>query len=43
MHETLFCAGPAPHGVYCNAHRALAHDRTPAIAQPDQTPSARAA
>ena len=43
MHETLFCAGPAPHGVYCAAHRALAHDRTPAIPQPDQTPTARAA
>ena len=43
MHETLFCAGPAPQGVYCAAHRALAHDRTPAIPRPDQTSTARAA
>lgn len=27
MHTTLFCAGPAPDGVYCAAHRALAHAR----------------
>jgi GcrA cell cycle regulator len=27
MHATLFCAGPAPNGVYCVAHRALAHAR----------------
>jgi GcrA cell cycle regulator len=27
MHMTLFCAGPAPDGVYCVAHRALAHAR----------------
>jgi hypothetical protein len=40
MHETLFCAGPAPHGVYCAAHRALAHDRTAAIAEPDQARAA---
>jgi GcrA cell cycle regulator len=32
MHETLFCAGPAPVGVYCAAHQALAHDRAPAAA-----------
>jgi hypothetical protein len=43
MHETLFCAGPAPDGVYCAAHRTLAHDRTPAIPQPDLPPMARAA
>lgn len=24
MHATLFCAGPAEHGSYCAAHRALA-------------------
>jgi GcrA cell cycle regulator len=24
MHLALFCAGPAPDGVYCAAHRALA-------------------
>ena len=24
MHLTRFCAGPAPGGVYCEAHRALA-------------------
>jgi GcrA cell cycle regulator len=27
MHATLFCAGAAPDGVYCVAHRALAHAR----------------
>lgn len=27
MHTTLFCAGPAPDGAYCAAHRALAHAR----------------
>jgi GcrA cell cycle regulator len=27
MHTALFCAGPAPDGVYCAAHRALAHAR----------------
>jgi len=27
MHAVLFCAGPAPDGVYCAAHRALAHAR----------------
>jgi GcrA cell cycle regulator len=27
MHLALFCAGPAPDGVYCVAHRALAHAR----------------
>jgi GcrA cell cycle regulator len=27
MHGTLFCAGPAPDGPYCVAHRALAHAR----------------
>jgi GcrA cell cycle regulator len=27
MHLALFCAGPAPDGVYCTAHRALAHAR----------------
>ena len=27
MHLALFCAGPAPDGVYCAAHRALAHAR----------------
>ena len=27
MHATLFCAGPAPDGVYCAAHHALAHAR----------------
>jgi GcrA cell cycle regulator len=27
MHLALFCAGPAPHGSYCDAHRALAHAR----------------
>jgi len=43
MHETLFCAGPAPNGVYCAAHHALAHDRTPAATQSDETPVARAA
>jgi hypothetical protein len=43
MHETLFCAGPAPRGVYCAAHHALAHDRTPAVPQPDQSAVARAA
>jgi hypothetical protein len=25
MHATLFCAGLAPDGIYCDAHRALAH------------------
>jgi GcrA cell cycle regulator len=25
MHATLFCAGPTQDGVYCAAHRALAH------------------
>jgi len=27
MHRVLFCAGPAPDGPYCDAHRALAHAR----------------
>jgi GcrA cell cycle regulator len=27
MHAVLFCAGPAPDGPYCDAHRALAHAR----------------
>jgi GcrA cell cycle regulator len=27
MHATLFCAEPAPDGVYCIAHRTLAHAR----------------
>ena len=27
MYTALFCAGPAPDGVYCAAHRALAHAR----------------
>jgi GcrA cell cycle regulator len=27
MHAALFCAGPAPDGTYCAAHRALAHRR----------------
>jgi hypothetical protein len=27
MHAALFCAGPAPDGVYCVAHRVLAHAR----------------
>lgn len=27
MHTVLFCAGPAPHGAYCDAHRALAYRR----------------
>ncbi len=27
MHLTLFCAGPAADGVYCAAHRVLAHAR----------------
>jgi GcrA cell cycle regulator len=27
MHATLFCAAPTPDGVYCTAHRALAHAR----------------
>jgi GcrA cell cycle regulator len=27
MHTTLFCAAPAPDGIYCIAHRALAHAR----------------
>jgi GcrA cell cycle regulator len=27
MHATLFCAGPAPDGRYCDAHRHLAHAR----------------
>jgi GcrA cell cycle regulator len=27
MHATLFCAGPASCGPYCDAHRALAHAR----------------
>jgi GcrA cell cycle regulator len=27
MHMVLFCAGPAPLGPYCDAHRALAHAR----------------
>lgn len=27
MHATLFCAGPAPAGPYCDAHRALAYRR----------------
>jgi GcrA cell cycle regulator len=27
MHAALFCADPAPDGIYCAAHRALAHGR----------------
>jgi len=27
QHMVLFCAGPAPLGPYCDAHRALAHAR----------------
>jgi len=27
MHLALFCAGPAPDGVYCDEHRALVHTR----------------
>jgi hypothetical protein len=43
MHLALFCAGPAPDGVYCEAHRTLAHDRSPAPqpaaqSQPDAQP-----
>jgi hypothetical protein len=43
MHEALFCGGPATGGVYCAAHHALAHDRTPAVPEPDRSPVARAA
>jgi GcrA cell cycle regulator len=38
MHLTLFCAGPATRGVYCEAHHKLAHDRSAPPVQPEAEP-----